>query len=236
MSRRLDPLAWGALVCALAVTASAEYTLARAAGFGPWVAAGVPGALDIYALRAMRARRDVAVVVGAMIAVQALAHLVAAHLLAVSVPLVVAVSTIAPLVLWRVHRIDHQAPEVDTRTEPVNATVDTPAPTAQYAVSTPVLPEPREAEEPQVIAVDTEVDTLVNTPAEVDTPPADRLDSDAARDVIEWGWVNGMSVRETAQASTRSPSYVQRLFTQLQEERGPRPAPGQLALVKGVRA
>jgi hypothetical protein len=59
----------------------------------------VPAALDIYAVRALRAHRDVVAVVGSMIVVQALAHLVQAHLLAVSVPLVVVVSAIAPLVL-----------------------------------------------------------------------------------------------------------------------------------------
>ncbi|MCZ9346289.1 hypothetical protein NGM37_52130, partial [Streptomyces sp. TRM76130] len=55
-----DPLAWAALAAALAVTASAEYALARAAGFGEWTAAALPAALDIYAVRALRARRDVA--------------------------------------------------------------------------------------------------------------------------------------------------------------------------------
>jgi hypothetical protein len=109
-----DSLLWAALVAALVVTASAEYALARSAGFGTYVAGGVPAALDIYAVRALRARRDVAAVVLAMVAVNAASHLVAAGLLPVSVPLVVAVSSIAPLVLWRVHRLaEHidQAPE-----------------------------------------------------------------------------------------------------------------------------
>lgn len=100
-----DILAWAALGAALAVTASAEYSLARASGFGPIVAAGVPAALDIYAVRALRVHRDVLAVVVAMIAVNAASHLVTAGLLPVSVPLVVAVSAIAPLVLWRVHAL-----------------------------------------------------------------------------------------------------------------------------------
>lgn len=103
-----DPLAWAALAAALAVTASAEYALARAAGFGEWTAAALPAALDVYAVRALRARRDVAAAVAAVIATNAAAHLVAAGLLPVDWPLVVAVSAIAPLVLWRVHRLaDH---------------------------------------------------------------------------------------------------------------------------------
>ncbi|GAB2870512.1 hypothetical protein GCM10027074_42650 [Streptomyces deserti] len=43
-----DPLLWGAPLAVLVVLASAEYQLTRACGFGPWVAAGVPAALDIY--------------------------------------------------------------------------------------------------------------------------------------------------------------------------------------------
>jgi hypothetical protein len=104
-TRHRDPLAWAALAAALTVTASAEYALARVCGFGPWVAAGVPAALDIYAVRALRVHRDVLAVVVAMIAVNAASHLVSAQLLPVSVPLVVAVSAIAPLVLWRVHAL-----------------------------------------------------------------------------------------------------------------------------------
>lgn len=100
-----DFLKWAALAAALVATASAEYELARAVGFNEWVAAAVPGALDIYTVRAMRAHRDVLTAVVAMILVNAGSHLVTAGLLPVNVPLVVAVSAIAPLVLWRVHAL-----------------------------------------------------------------------------------------------------------------------------------
>ncbi|WP_432008904.1 DUF2637 domain-containing protein [Streptomyces bacillaris] len=112
-----DPLVWGALAAVLVVLASAEYDLARACGFGKYVAAGVPAALDIYAVRALRAKRDVLIVVVALVAVNAASHLVSAGLLPVDWPLVVAVSAIAPLVLWRVHRLSEPAaepPEVAT--------------------------------------------------------------------------------------------------------------------------
>ncbi|MFJ3822086.1 hypothetical protein [Streptomyces nodosus] len=79
-----DYLAWAALAVPLVVTASAEYALARAAGFGQWTADALPAALDIYAVRALRAHRDVLAAVAAMIATNAAAHLV------------VAVSAIAP--------------------------------------------------------------------------------------------------------------------------------------------
>lgn len=124
-----DYLAWAALVAALAVTASAEYTLARACGFGQVMAAGVPAALDVYAVRALRVHRDVFAVVLAMIGVNAASHLVTAGLLPVSVPLVVAVSAIAPLVLWRVHALREDA-EQTAEDEPVPAEEAPPVPAA----------------------------------------------------------------------------------------------------------
>ncbi|MEU2859926.1 hypothetical protein ABZ672_16305 [Streptomyces mirabilis] len=115
-----DYLKWGALLFALVATASAEYELARQVGFNQWVAAAVPGALDIYTVRALRAHRDVLAAVAAMIGVNAASHLVTAGLLPVNVPLVVAVSAIAPLVLWRVHRL---ADEDEKPVEPIKADV-----------------------------------------------------------------------------------------------------------------
>ncbi|MFJ8804209.1 hypothetical protein [Streptomyces sp. NPDC102487] len=106
-----QPLLWAALAAVLVVLASAEYELAVACGFGAYVAAGVPAALDIYAIAALRARRDVLVVVVALIAVNGASHLVSVGLLPVSVGLVVAVSAIAPMVLWRVHRLSEPQAE-----------------------------------------------------------------------------------------------------------------------------
>ncbi|MFC9637158.1 hypothetical protein ACFTZF_01240 [Streptomyces mirabilis] len=125
-----DYLKWGALLFALVATASAEYELARQVGFNQWVAAAVPGALDIYTVRALRAHRDVLAAVAAMIGVNAASHLVTAGLLPVNVPLVVAVSAIAPLVLWRVHRL---ADEDATPAEPslVDVVHDVPVPTVE---------------------------------------------------------------------------------------------------------
>ncbi|GKQ38902.1 hypothetical protein [Streptomyces sp. A012304] len=120
-----DPLLWAALVAVLVVLASAEYQLAVACGFGQYVAAGVPAALDVYALAALRARRDVFAVVLTLIGVNAASHLVQVGLLPVSVTLVVAVSAVAPLVLWRVHRLSEHQPE--PRPEPSPATAE-PAP------------------------------------------------------------------------------------------------------------
>ncbi|MFD7428424.1 hypothetical protein ACFV6Z_15450 [Streptomyces sp. NPDC059818] len=111
-----DPLLWGALIAVLVVLASAEYDLARACGFGTYVAAGVPGALDIYAVKALRAKRDVTAAVVALILVNAASHLVSSGILPVKWPLVVAVSAIAPLVLWRVHRLSEEPVVAETAT------------------------------------------------------------------------------------------------------------------------
>ncbi|MGC9408274.1 hypothetical protein [Streptomyces sp. DZ1-3] len=133
-----DYLKTGALLAALVATASAEYELARAVGFNQWVAAAVPGALDIYTVRAMRARRDVLAAVGAMIGVNAASHLVTAGLLPVDWPLVVAVAAIAPLVLWRVHRLAGVPDE-----QPVDEPVEyAPAPEPESVPEVhPVIPE-----------------------------------------------------------------------------------------------
>lgn len=133
-----DYLKWGALLFALVATASAEYELARQVGFNQWVAAAVPGALDIYTVRALRAHRDVLAAVAAMIGVNAASHLVTAGLLPVNVPLVVAVSAIAPLVLWRVHRLADEATAAVT--EAVAEDTVSPAKGLQI-VDTPAAPE-----------------------------------------------------------------------------------------------
>lgn len=212
-----DPLMWAALVAALVVTASAEYELARAAGFGTYVAAGVPAALDIYAVRALRARRDVAAVVLAMVAVNAASHLVAAGLLPVSVPLVVAVSAIAPLVLWRVHRLAEYVAQA-----PAEQPVNTPAfsPVGVYAERLDERPavEAAPAHDLLVICGARQVYDLDVPPAlGVDGEQGPRLDADQAAAVIRACWVNGSSVRETARLSTRSASYVAKVYTRLDE-------------------
>ncbi|MCK1795150.1 hypothetical protein MTQ01_03830 [Streptomyces sp. XM4193] len=97
----------------------------------------------MYALAALRARRDVLVVVAVLIAVNGASHLVEVGLLPVNVPLVVAVSAIAPLVLWRVHRLSEHlpAPAVSAAPEAYPAAEvhrDDPAPARVDEV--PVLP------------------------------------------------------------------------------------------------
>lgn len=155
-----DVLLWAALAAVLVVLASAEYELAVACGFGRYVAAGVPAALDVYALAALRAHRDVLAVVVTLIAVNAASHLVAVGLLPVSVPLVIAVSAVAPLVLWRVHRLApaseeanfldviQEVPDVPEYAEPVRVPAELgPEPLAEPAepITVERAPEPVDA-------------------------------------------------------------------------------------------
>lgn len=213
-----DVLLWAALVAALAVTASAEYNLATAAGFGRYVAAGVPAALDIYAVRALRARRDVAVVVFAMVATQAAAHLVAAGLLVVSVPLVVAVSAIAPLVLWRVHRL---AEHIAFTPEPELAAVSTaPEVYAEQVFERPAVEAAPEVEPLVICGAQQVFDLSVHPVGEVNTEQSGRLDAEQAASVIRAAWVNGTGVREAARLSTRSPSYVAKVYERLSGPQG----------------
>ncbi|MEQ4610304.1 hypothetical protein ABMX48_29400 [Streptomyces cavourensis] len=179
-----DPLVWGALAAVLVVLASAEYDLARACGFGKYVAAGVPAALDIYAVRALRAKRDVLIVVVALVAVNAASHLVSAGLLPVDWPLVVAVSAIAPLVLWRVHRLSEPAakpPEVATTVmttvfataRPVPEVVPSGArmlPVVARAVTTPPPAVPVIRPVPEVVPAGVRLLPIVST--KVTTPEA----------------------------------------------------------------
>jgi hypothetical protein len=143
MNKPKDLLGALALVAALVATASAEYQLARAVGFGEFTAGCVPAALDVYALRAFAVRRDVSAVVAALIVTNALAHLVSAGLIPVSVPLVVAVSAIAPLVLWRVKALS--APVSAPEASPVGPEPSEPE---RLTESHSAAPTPKPATEP----------------------------------------------------------------------------------------
>ena len=101
----LDPITWGALGCALVGTAHAEYTLGTAAGAHWAVAAAVPGALDLYVLKALRVHRDVLPAVLVMVAANVASYLIQAGVLPVGWPVYSAVGALAPLILWRVHHL-----------------------------------------------------------------------------------------------------------------------------------
>lgn len=104
---RKDWILWGSLGCALVSTAHAEYTLATAAHFNEYVALAVPGALDLYVVRALQQRRDVFVAVLAMVAANVTSHLIAGGVLGVRWPVIAAVGAVAPLIVWRVYSLKY---------------------------------------------------------------------------------------------------------------------------------
>lgn len=59
---------------------------------------------------------------------------------------------------------------------------------------------------------------------------ADRLSAFEAKNRIRVAWVMGKSVSEAADYSTRSRSYVHKVYAQLDAERGPQPIAGQTAI------
>jgi hypothetical protein len=132
--KKVDWMAGAALAMAIVGTASAEYHLAVAAGWGQ-VAFALPGCLDIYALRALRAHRDMLAVLVALVIVNSVSHLIAVGLLAPSVWVVIGVSSIAPAVLWRVHALR------DAVTEPEAEPMDAHFRTAAEMVEAPAEPE-----------------------------------------------------------------------------------------------
>ncbi|KWT62860.1 hypothetical protein ADL21_06345 [Streptomyces albus subsp. albus] len=100
-----DVLGWAAMLACIAVTAHGEWSLAVDCGYDAVVGGGLPVAIDAYAIRAMRSGREIFPPVVLMVATNAAAHLLKGGMLDVSPWLVVAVSAIAPVVLWRVHAL-----------------------------------------------------------------------------------------------------------------------------------
>ncbi|WP_432020958.1 hypothetical protein [Streptomyces sp. 1222.5] len=206
-----DILKWGALAAALIATASAEYELALAVGFNQWVAAAVPGALDLYTVRALRTGKEVLAAVAAMILVNAASHLVTADLVAVSVPLVVAVSAIAPLVLWRVHSLGTGTQE------PVSALAD-----SSLEVTTPITLErvdddqPRALPEARTLVIPDIVRLAWKNP---DGPTTEPLDLDHKMTTQVTTAVGADTPRQlVTEVVTLTPSELRRRATRLNRE------------------
>lgn len=106
-SWRKDWVLAAQLGCALVVTFHAEYTLALAAGVNEYVALAVPGALDLYVIRALQKHRDVFLAVLVMVAANVASHLVTAGLIPVGWAVYSAVGGTVPLLLWRGHSLRH---------------------------------------------------------------------------------------------------------------------------------
>ncbi|MFH8716237.1 hypothetical protein [Streptomyces zaomyceticus] len=162
----------------------------------------------------MQTGEDIPYAVIAMIVVQALSHLVAAGVLTVSWPLIVLVSAIAPLVLWRMHVLNGKVsnPGVGVYTPQVltSAQVDS------HPVQVDTPEEPPASPKGVPVQVDAHR-SEVNTPGEqqVFTPETERLSSERAREVIEQCFQEGLSTRAAAVRATRAPSFVAKVFKEL---------------------
>lgn len=130
-----DLILWGALGCALVSTAHAEYTLATATHVNEYVALAVPGALDLYVIRALQQRKDVALAVLVMVAANVTSHLLTADVIPVHWTITAAVGALAPLILGRIYYLKHRASE-DT------GAVSAPAPAAPAGYSPQVSDSP----------------------------------------------------------------------------------------------
>lgn len=159
-----DWILWGAAGCALVGTAHAEYTLAVATHVHPVVALAVPGALDLYVIRALRLRRDVFAAVLVMVAANVAAHLVTAEVIPVDWRLISAVGAVAPLVLWRVYSLRYAVPRRVRQADTADV------------VSTPVVSEPEPGVSVPYLKDSGQYTVTIDVPA------------DAYPDVPEGGW------------------------------------------------
>ncbi|BFV58280.1 hypothetical protein KCMC57_up33840 [Kitasatospora sp. CMC57] len=167
----MDLLAWLAMGAAVTVSAHGEWALAVESGFHPLVGAGLPLALDTYALRALRAGREVFPPVLGMIATNAAAHLLSAGVIHPDWRLIVAVSAIAPLVLWRVHVLHTAEAAAEWAPEPELPPL--------WADPVPAVPEVSEREAAAVPAVPEVYPEPVPAPAE----PLPAVASEAVREL-----------------------------------------------------
>lgn len=138
---RKDWILWAQLGCALVVTFHAEYTLALAAGVNEYVALAVPGALDLYVIRALQKHRDVFAAVLVMVLANVASHLVSAGLIPVGWAVYSAVGGTVPLLLWRGHALRQETAG--------QGVVSTPVPEDEYAAGTDTgTPYPDEVQVP----------------------------------------------------------------------------------------
>ncbi|SOB84220.1 hypothetical protein [Streptomyces sp. 1331.2] len=166
-----DVLGWLAMGASIAVTAQGEWSLAVSSGYHPVVAGALPVAIDAYAIRALRTGREVLPAVLAMVATNSAAHLLHGGMLTISPALVVAVSAIAPLVLWRMHVLKH-----DPEPGPVAAAED-------LVADAPDAVRPADA----------------GTSGERTEVTVERVDPDPVLEAVPWPRLGGASVHPALQ-------------------------------------
>lgn len=120
-------LAHVSLAAGVVFTATAEYSLARRLGAQEPVAVMLPVAIDAYAIAALKRFRafDIALSLLLMCAAQVSAHLLDSHVMPVNGWLVVVVSLLVPVAIWRTHALarDEGVHGVEIPAEPIKADV-----------------------------------------------------------------------------------------------------------------
>lgn len=105
-------LKWLSFAAATLLTATAEHDLAVMLGSDDLLAWAFPVMLDCYAAAAFmsRSRGNVAAAILLMIVCQGIAHVAGDHVSTIlPVWVIVIVSAVPPVILWRIHDLDHKA-------------------------------------------------------------------------------------------------------------------------------
>jgi hypothetical protein len=144
-------LAHVSLAAGVVFTATAEYSLARRLGAQEPVAVMLPVAIDAYAIAALKRFRafDIALSLMLMCAAQVSAHLLDAHVMPVNGWLVVVVSLLVPVAIWRTHALARGEHAIPAEPEGVDVIQTLPASTVERVPEAPrELPAPVLAAEP----------------------------------------------------------------------------------------
>lgn len=185
-------------------TATAEYRLAYELGASMLVAAMLPLAIDCYVIAALRWYKafDIALSLSLMGAAQVAAHLLDAGVVAVNIPMVVVVSLLVPVSIWRTHALARPA----SVPAPVVSVSDTPAATAvtvERAVVRPVIQVPEKL--PHHLA-DKPIKGALPAPA--DTDPATATEPSAVDFLAVRHRVPADQVRTIAALLTDTPALT----------------------------
>ncbi|WP_405948905.1 hypothetical protein OG588_22645 [Streptomyces prunicolor] len=146
-------LAHVSLAAGVVFTATAEYSLARRLGAQEPVAVMLPVAIDAYAIAALKRFRafDIALSLLLMCAAQVSAHLLDSHVMPVNGWLVVIVSLLVPVAIWRTHALARGEDDVPADPIKLDDIQDAPVATVERVPEmVPVLaPAVLAAEEPR---------------------------------------------------------------------------------------
>lgn len=148
--RKLDTLAGRAVITgAVGLTAFGEYSLARLAHFPASVAWLLPFVIDVYVIQAFRRHRDIPPAIALTIAANVVYHLAAAGMFGVTTDshgdrhatwwLIAMVSSIASIILWRMHVMTAPPKEKKRRrAEAVESTLTSGESSSQQQAPEPV--------------------------------------------------------------------------------------------------